>query len=68
MALINCPECGAQVSDQAVSCPNCGHPIKPAGKPHPWQPMGIGWMAIAVITLVAALFILINTCNWKPVV
>lgn len=27
MALINCPECGKQVSDKAVSCPNCGCPI-----------------------------------------
>ena len=24
MALINCPECGNQVSDKAQSCPNCG--------------------------------------------
>ena len=28
MALINCPECGKEISDQAVSCPNCGLPIK----------------------------------------
>lgn len=27
MALINCSECGKQVSDKAVSCPNCGNPI-----------------------------------------
>ncbi len=27
MALINCPECGKQVSDLAVSCPGCGCPI-----------------------------------------
>lgn len=26
MALINCPECGKQISDQAASCPNCGMP------------------------------------------
>ena len=25
--LINCSECGKQVSDKAVSCPNCGCPI-----------------------------------------
>ena len=28
MALINCPECSKNISDQATSCPNCGHPIK----------------------------------------
>lgn len=26
MALIKCPECRGQVSDQAVACPHCGHP------------------------------------------
>lgn len=27
MALITCPECGAQVSDKAAACPHCGYPI-----------------------------------------
>lgn len=27
MALINCPECGRQVSSQAEKCPGCGFPI-----------------------------------------
>ncbi len=27
MALINCPECGKEVSDKATTCPNCGCPI-----------------------------------------
>lgn len=30
MALINCPECGKQVSDRALSCPDCGCPINTA--------------------------------------
>lgn len=28
MALINCPECGKEVSNAAESCPHCGYPIK----------------------------------------
>jgi len=28
MALINCPECGAEISEKAMSCPKCGHPMK----------------------------------------
>lgn len=28
MALINCPECGRQVSSQAEKCPGCGFPIR----------------------------------------
>lgn len=27
MALINCPECGSELSDKATSCPNCGVPL-----------------------------------------
>ncbi len=26
MALIRCPECGREISDQAESCPGCGCP------------------------------------------
>lgn len=28
MALINCFECGKQISDKATACPNCGAPIE----------------------------------------
>jgi uncharacterized membrane protein YvbJ len=28
MALIACPECGHQVSDQADSCPSCAFPLR----------------------------------------
>lgn len=27
MALIDCPECGGQVSDRAPTCPHCGVPV-----------------------------------------
>lgn len=27
MSLINCPECGNEVSDKATACPHCGNPI-----------------------------------------
>ncbi len=27
MALIDCPECGKQISDKAVSCIHCGNPL-----------------------------------------
>lgn len=33
MALIACPECGAQVSDRAPSCPHCGVPIAATSTP-----------------------------------
>lgn len=28
MALINCAECGKQVSDLAACCPHCGAPVE----------------------------------------
>jgi len=28
MALVACPECGREVSDQALACPQCGYPIR----------------------------------------
>ncbi len=33
MSMMNCPECGHQVSIEALTCPNCGHPF--AVKPNP---------------------------------
>ncbi len=30
MALITCPECQQQISDQATACPNCGYPLQKA--------------------------------------
>lgn len=33
MALIQCPECGSQVSDKALSCPRRGYPMSSAEKP-----------------------------------
>ena len=36
MALTTCPECGVYVSENAESCPQCGHPMKPpAAAPPP---------------------------------
>ena len=31
MALINCPECGKEISDKALACPSCGCPIGGTG-------------------------------------
>ncbi|RPD96068.1 hypothetical protein BBB56_19440 [Candidatus Pantoea deserta] len=28
MALINCPECNAQISDSAFKCPSCAHQVR----------------------------------------
>ncbi len=28
MPLVNCPECGKQISDEAKRCLNCGYPMR----------------------------------------
>jgi hypothetical protein len=33
MALINCPECGAEISDRAPACPRCGCPMQMVSAP-----------------------------------
>lgn len=35
MALILCPECKKEISDNAINCPHCGYVIKPARKFNP---------------------------------
>jgi hypothetical protein len=39
MALINCPECGCEVSDQAVACPSCGYPVADGVEPQTQAPI-----------------------------
>ena len=36
--MITCPACGKQVSNQAPTCPQCGHPIALHPTPTPPQP------------------------------
>lgn len=38
MALIQCPTCGAMVSDQAASCPKCGVPLSGGAQQPNQQP------------------------------
>lgn len=28
MSLMKCPECNKEISDSAITCPNCGHPMR----------------------------------------
>jgi DNA-directed RNA polymerase subunit RPC12/RpoP len=50
MALIKCPECGKEISDNANKCPNCGNPMY-VKKKH--SPLGI---VSAVICGISILF------------
>jgi ribosomal protein L37E len=41
MALIRCEECGAEVSDEAMSCPKCGYPMRGSARLPFWLRTGI---------------------------
>lgn len=47
MAMINCPECGKEISDKANMCPNCGYQVKGAKKK--LSVKGIGIIVIAIL-------------------
>lgn len=56
MALIQCTECGAMISDQAKSCPKCGCPVEHDDQVEETlnRPKRIGkWILIAVIAILA---------------
>lgn len=64
MSLIQCPECGRQVSSKAAACPGCGCPI--AGEQTmqylAWRQRKILWIARALlaISLLALPFCLVD--------
>ncbi len=43
MALVKCPECSAEVSAAATTCPKCGHPLTNS------KPKSTGQATIAVL-------------------
>jgi type IV pilus assembly protein PilE len=61
MPLVSCPDCGAQVSDAAIVCPQCGFPLRRDALPRPAAGRGGGsstWSAAGiVIGVVAAGFV-----------
>lgn len=67
MAMINCPECGKEVSSEATACPNCGHPIAQISASAPIEPPKKKGGALkiiigVVIALLAAPTLLFGGC------
>lgn len=65
MALINCPECGTQVSNKADKCPQCAYPLKSEVTVKSegcfLQTMNLGCMIVfAIIVVIIVLIILIS--------
>lgn len=69
MALIQCPECGRDVSTQARSCPGCGYPLQsqpPAQSalqsPHVWGRVATALGAWLVTPWIAKLIVALAVC------
>ncbi len=62
MALINCPECGNQMSDTAKKCPKCGYSVN--------RPQKLKWVTIigvfGVANFIAGLICLFVEANHYP--
>ena len=60
MALIQCPECDREISDNAEACPGCGVPIAkrpPAATAEVQVKRGGGaWEALGFLIIVCAIF------------
>jgi predicted amidophosphoribosyltransferase len=54
MALIKCPSCSKDVSDQADVCPACGHPIKRGflGRAGTERHFNIGCLVVVIVVVV----------------
>jgi hypothetical protein len=59
--LIECPECKREVSDQAVSCPHCGHPLKASTQEVPHAPVKQRNAPIFLVLSAIALVLTLNT-------
>jgi hypothetical protein len=68
VSLVDCPECGKQVSTLAVACPHCGFPLSravlgsqiPRGEPGPsrWTDPGF-WIIVVGLAVVIILSIVL---------
>jgi hypothetical protein len=68
MALINCPECSNNVSDQATCCPSCGFPIPKSMLARIGPEMRVFLFCLSLVFLIGGILLLgvaffLNSCN-----
>lgn len=59
--LIECPECKKQVSDHAMSCPRCGHPLRASDQDVSHTTARERNGPVFLVLSVIALFLMLNT-------
>jgi hypothetical protein len=71
MSLMHCPECGHEISNNAIACPNCGRPInvepvverKVVVARH--RPSGVPAWAIATVGIMGVLLLFLLFVMWS---
>ena len=53
MALVQCRECGREISDQAIACPQCGHPQRRAAPMSPLVKLVLGALVLILVGMFA---------------
>ncbi len=56
MALINCPKCGASISEQANVCPQCGHPTPHNNKKKSKKSRKTLALVLLLVVVIAGIF------------
>lgn len=75
MALVQCPECNREVSDQATACPKCGHPLRESSGGNRLLYFAVGIILLilclrvsillGLVFLVLALYFILRAFAWK---
>lgn len=62
MALINCPECGKEISDSTKICPHCGYKLKNKSDGKKWM---IPVIIISVVVIIALIITAVTLIGKK---
>jgi hypothetical protein len=60
MSLLNCSECGFQISVDVETCPQCGSPIRPPSIQRKYRFLGLIFLLVLFITMISDVFFLIH--------
>lgn len=66
MALINCTECGKEISDSAKQCPHCGSQTKQGKRMTEAKFQGVSLLIYLVMCIVGAILFLPNFTSFIP--
>ena len=59
---VSCPECGAEVYEDAVRCPVCGNYITHHG--HIWSGRPSWWILLGLLGIISAILVLGGIYPW----